>query len=286
MLNPRPTIVIDGQIYDFETPRVMGIINVTPDSFFSGSRTYMEEEIRHRVRQLRDQGADILDVGGYSSRPGAEDVSPEEEYRRVSLALQVIREEWPDAIVSVDTFRASVARRACKEWNVQIINDISGGDLDPEMWPTVAGLGCVYILMHMRGEPSTMQQLTDYGQDNDVTTDVVRTLGHKITQLRALGVADIIVDPGFGFAKTVDQNYRLLAELKDMRMLGCPVLAALSRKSMIYKPLGITPEESGPGTVALDTVALLNGADLVRVHDVLPAVETIKLLSLLKKNSR
>lgn len=274
----RPTVNIGGRLMDFSRPRVMGILNVTPDSFYAASRTFDEDAIRCRVRQIRDEGADIIDVGAYSSRPGADDVPPEEEIRRLGLALGIVRSEWPEAVVSVDTFRASVARYCVEEWGAQIINDIGGGDLDAEMWPTVARLRCAYILMHMRGTPETMQSLTDYGPDDDVVTEVVRSLGHKIARLRLLGVADIIVDPGFGFAKTVDQNFKLLAGLGELRALGCPVLAALSRKSMIYKTLGCTPQESGEGTIVLDTVALMNGADLVRVHDVRPAIETIKLL--------
>lgn len=282
--NPdRPTMNIGGRLMDFSRQRVMGILNITPDSFYAASRTFDADGIRRRVRQIRDEGADIIDVGAYSSRPGADDVAPEEETRRLGMALGIVREEWPDAVVSVDTFRASVARYCVGQWGARIINDISGGDMDPEMWPAVAEMRCAYVLMHMRGTPETMQSLTDYGPDDDVTADVVRTLGHKIARLRQLGVADTIVDPGFGFAKTVGQNYRLLGQLRELRALGCPVLAALSRKSMIYKTLGCTPQESGDGTIALDTVALMNGADLIRVHDVRPAVETIALLGKIEK---
>lgn len=274
---PSPTVTIRGELRDFSRPWVMGIVNVTPDSFFAGSRTFCRDAVRERVERLRAEGADVIDIGGYSSRPGADEVSADEEYRRLALALESIREIWPEALVSVDTFRAGVARRCVEEWGVEIINDISGGDLDPEMWPAVASLGCVYILMHMRGNPATMQSMTDY-EDDDVTAEVVRSLRFKIAALRQLGVADIIVDPGFGFAKTPQQSLRLLAEMRALRQLGCPVLAALSHKSMIYKTLGITPEESLNGTVVLDTVALLNGADMIRVHDVREAVETVTLL--------
>lgn len=277
----RPTINLGGRIYNFDRPKVMGILNVTPDSFYAASRKINEHDICLRIREMQAEGVDIFDVGAYSTRPGADEVSPEEEVRRLDMALEILRTELPNAIVSVDTFRASVARHCVEKWGVQIINDISGGDMDPEIWHTVAELKCAYILMHTRGTPATMQELTDYGPDDDVTTEVVRVLGHKIAQLRALGVADVIVDPGFGFAKTVEQNYRLLRELRELRALVCPVLAALSRKSMIYKYLGTTPEESRDGTIVLDTVALLNGADIIRVHDVRPAVETIRLLEAL-----
>lgn len=265
-------------ILSLERPRVMGILNVTPDSFYSGSRCPAAEEARQRVAQIRDEGADIIDIGGYSTRPGAPEVTAEEEYSRLCVGLEAVRELWPEAVVSVDTFRADVAAKCVREWGADIVNDVAGGTLDPEMWPAVAELGCAYILMHMRGTPSTMQTLTDY---SDVTADVLSDLAFKADKLHAMGVADVIADPGFGFAKTVEQNYRLLDDLEVFRQLGLPLLAALSRKSMIWRPLGITPEESLPGTVALDAVALLKGADLIRVHDVRAAVETVKLLGML-----
>lgn len=262
----------------FDTPKVMGIVNVTPDSFYSASRTTGRTALRCRIEAVRAEGADIIDIGGYSSRPGADDVGPEEEYDRLAVALEAVREIWPEAIVSVDTFRAEVARRCVEEWKADIINDIGGGDLDPEMWPTVASLGVAYVLMHMRGTPRTMGNLTDY---DDVSAEVLSDLAFKTASLREAGVADVIVDPGFGFAKTVEQNYRLLADLREFRTIGAPVLAGLSRKTMIWKPLGITPDESGDGTVALNTVALMNGTDILRVHDVKGAVQTVRLLTLL-----
>ena len=263
---------------DFSTPKVMGIVNVTPDSFFSQSRTEGRDVIRERVARMRGEGADILDIGGYSTRPGAADVSPDEEYSRLARALEVVREVWPDAPVSVDTFRASVARRCVEEWGVAIVNDVSGGTLDPEMWPVVAGLRVAYVLMHMRGTPQTMQSLTDYA---DVTADVVTDLARKVYELRGLGVNDIIIDPGFCFAKTPSQNFRLLDELGEFCRMGMPVLAGLSRKSMIWRTLGISPEESIEGTVALNAIALDRGADILRVHDVLPAVHAVRLLSMM-----
>jgi len=277
------SIRLKDKIYELSRPQVMGIVNVTPDSFFSGSRTPGRDAIEVRVREMREAGVDMLDLGGYSSRPGADDVSADEEYSRLAVALEVVREVWPEAIVSIDTFRADVARRCVEEWGADIVNDISGGNLDPEMWPVVADLHVPYILMHMRGDPASMQSLTDYA---DVTADVMEDLSCKLADLRRLGVCDVIIDPGFGFAKTVEQNFKLLDNLEVFASLGCPLLAGLSRKSMIWRTLGITPEESLPGTIALDTVALMKGADIVRVHDVLPAVQTVKLLSHLytKKN--
>lgn len=273
------SINVGGRIIVFDVPKVMGIINVTPDSFYAGSRVSGAEAVADRVARMRDEGADILDLGGYSSRPGADEVSAEEEYRRLAEGLEVIRRVWPDAVVSVDTFRADVAHKCVREWGADIINDISGGDLDPEMWDTVAELGVPYVLMHMRGNPQTMGTLTDY---NDVSADTLTDLALKTAELRQRGVADVIVDPGFGFAKTVEQNYRLLSDLSEFRALGAPLLVGISRKTMIWKPLGIVPEQAGNGTTVLNTIALLNGADILRVHDVREAVEAVRLVELLK----
>ena len=264
------TLNIRGRLTDFPRPVVMGIVNATPDSFFAGSRAATADAVRARVAEMRAAGADMLDIGGYSSRPGAPEVSTEEECRRLELALSAARQEWPEAVVSVDTFRAQVARRCVEEWGADIVNDIGGGTLDPEMWPTVAELRVPYVLMHMRGTPETMSQLTDY---DDVAADVVRDLAFKIDSLRQLGVADVIVDPGFGFAKTIDQNFRLLARMEEFKALGAPLFVGVSRKSMVYKTLGVTPEESLPGTSALNTMALERGADILRVHDVAEAVQ-------------
>jgi len=270
------TININGHLMDFAVAKVMGIVNVTPDSFYSGSRTPGIEAVKERVAVMRAEGADIIDLGGYSSRPGADEVSAGEEYDRLAIGLEAVREVWPEAVVSIDTFRASVARQCVEEWGVDIINDISGGTLDPDMWPTVASLGVAYVLMHMRGNPCSMQSLTVY---DDVTADVLTDLSKKIYTLRGLGVNDIIIDPGFGFAKTVEQNFQLLDELGEFGRTGCPVLAGMSRKSMIWKTLETTPDESLVGTVAMDAIALYNGADIVRVHDVAPAVATVRLMS-------
>lgn len=275
------TINIRGELMDFDVPKVMGIINVTPDSFYSGSRTQDSFEIRGRVEQIVSEGVDIIDLGGYSSRPGADEVSPQEEYDRLARGLEIVKDVAPDVPVSVDTFRASVARRCVEEWNVDIINDICGGTLDPEIWQTVADLRVAYVLMHMRGTPSTMQQLTDY---DDVTAEVITDLAKKAYELRGLGVNDIIIDPGFGFAKTVAQNFKMLDELGEFCKMGMPVLAGMSRKTMIWKTLGITPADSLEGTVALGAIALDRGADILRVHDVKSAVETVKLMQALKGN--
>jgi dihydropteroate synthase len=271
------TINIRGRLMDFSRPKVMGIINVTPDSFYSQSRTFSQDAIARRLDGMLAEGADIIDIGGYSTRPGADPVSPEEEYSRLALALETVRKRHPETVVSVDTFRAEVARRCVEDWQADIINDIGGGTLDPEMWHTVADLKVPYILMHMRGTPQTMQSMTDY---EDVAADVISDLAHKAARLHALGVADVIIDPGYGFAKTIDQNYRLLAAIPEFRKMRMPVLVGISHKTMIWRPLGITPEES-----TLPTVALELGADIVRVHEVLPAVQTVKMLGLLRRNS-
>lgn len=275
------TINIKGKLYGFERPWVMGIVNVTPDSFYPGSRTADGEALRRRVREIRSQGADAVDIGGYSTRPGAGEVSADEEMRRLERGLAVVREEWPDAIVSIDTFRADVARKCVEQWEAGIINDISGGDLDPAMFGTVADLQVPYILMHTRGNPRTMQQMCSY---TDVAAEVLTDLAMKCSRLRLSGVNDIIIDPGYGFAKTVEQNYALLARQADFKALGCPILAGLSRKSMIFRPLGITPAESLNGTSILNTIALLNGADILRVHDVKEARQAVELTSLYKRN--
>lgn len=276
------TINIRGRLMDFSRPKVMGIINVTPDSFYSQSRTFSQDAIARRLDGMLAEEADIIDIGGYSTRPGADPVSPEEEYSRLALALETVRKRHPETVVSVDTFRAEVARRCVEDWQADIINDIGGGTLDPEMWHTVADLKVPYILMHMRGTPQTMQSMTDY---EDVAADVISDLAHKAARLHALGVADVIIDPGYGFAKTIDQNYRLLAAIPEFRKMRMPVLVGISHKTMIWRPLGITPEESTLPTVALDAMALQLGADIVRVHEVLPAVQTVEMLGLLRRNS-
>ena len=276
------SINIKGSLHHFHKPWVMGILNVTPDSFFAESRTIETDDIRRRIDDLIFQGADIIDIGGYSSRPGAPEVSTDEEYSRLARGLEAIRKYHPDTLISVDTFRADVARRCVSDWEADIINDISGGNLDAEMWPTVAELQVPYILMHMRGTPSSMQSLCDY---NDVTADVIRDLAFKIDAMHQLGIADIIVDPGFGFAKDINQNYQLMAELDQFKQLNAPLLVGISRKSMIYRPLDITPQTAINGTTVLNTFALLHGANILRVHDVKEAVEAVKIIDLIKQNT-
>ena len=276
MMQTTYTINVNGTLMDLATPRVMGIVNVTPDSFFAGSRTRTEADIARRVEQLVAEGADILDVGGYSSRPGADDVSPEEERERLRLGLGVIRRVAPEAVVSVDTFRADVARMCVEEYGAALVNDISGGELDAEMFPTVARLGVPYVLMHMQGTPQTMQDRPLY---NNVLRDVFLYFARKVQQLRDLGQKDILLDPGFGFGKTLEDNYALLAHLEEFSsVFGLPVLVGVSRKSMITRLLGITPAEALNGTTVLNTLCLQKGASVLRVHDVRPAVEAVRLV--------
>ena len=267
------TINVRGRLVSLDEPQVMGILNVTPDSFFATSRCRSEEEIRQRVCMMRREGATMVDIGAYSGRPGAEEVSVEEELRRLLPAIGIVREEWPDAIISVDTFRAEVARQAV-EAGADIINDISGGEMDKDMFRTVAELHVPYILMHMQGTPQDMQKAPHY---DNLMCEVFRSLGERVEELHEAGVADVIVDPGFGFGKTMAQNYEMMARLGEFRLLGCPILVGISRKSMVYRLLDATPEESLNGTTALNTIALMNGASILRVHDVREAVEAIKI---------
>lgn len=275
-------INVNGRLMDLSVPRVMGILNVTPDSFFAASRTFSETEVARRAEQLLADGADIIDIGGYSTRPGAAEVSPGEEWARLSLGLKAVRAVSAEAVVSVDTFRADVARRCVEEYGVAIVNDISGGELDADMFPTVAALGVPYILMHMQGTPQTMQQAPHY---DDVLHEVILYLARKVQQLRELGVRDIILDPGFGFGKTVDDNYRLLACLDELALFGLPVLAGISRKSMICRVLDITPDQALNGTTVLNTLCLTKGARILRVHDVRPAVEAVRLFGAMQAQS-
>jgi dihydropteroate synthase len=275
LLDKPKYINVKGKLMDLSVPKVMGIINITPDSFYKGSRVSSDDEIVRTALTMVSEGADILDVGGYSSRPGAEDVPETEEKERVLKALKLILKELPEAVVSVDTFRASVARSAVEECGAAIINDISGGEADPEMFHVVKMLNVPYVLMHMRGTPRTMQNLTVY---DDVVADILRWFGERIVRLQSDGVKDIIIDPGFGFAKNTEQNFELLRRLGDFAVAGLPVLAGLSRKASIWRTLGISPEEALNGTTVMNTVALINGADILRVHDVKAAVETVKLV--------
>lgn len=266
---------VRGRLLDLSEPQVMGILNVTPDSFYSASRMETEEAIRKRVRQILDEGGTMIDVGAYSSRPGADDVSEEEEMARLRRGMKVVRDEAPDVAVSVDTFRSNVAQMAVEELGADIVNDISGGELDEKMFQTVARMGVPYILMHMKGTPQTMQQAPSY---DDLMKEVMLYFAEKIQQLRDLGQKDIILDPGYGFGKTLDDNYELLRHQEMLRVFELPLLVGVSRKSMIYKLLGYTPEEALNGTTVLNTIALQKGTNILRVHDVKAAVEAVKLI--------
>lgn len=276
------TLNVSGKLLEVDSPIVMGILNATPDSFYSGSRCDSDEAVRMRVRQIVSEGGRIIDVGGYSSRPMADDVAPEDEWRRLSAALRIVRDEAPGAIVSVDTFRASIAERCVGEYGVDIVNDISSGQLDRAMIPTVARLKVPYVMMHMRGNPHTMQDFTDYG---DVAADVMRFLGDRMKEAAYAGISDIILDPGFGFSKTLDQNYELLARMELLRELGYPLLVGVSRKSMVYKLLGTSPEQSLNATTVVNTLALLKGASIIRVHDVREAVEAVAVVEKFREES-
>lgn len=272
---------IRGRLIDYNRPAVMAIVNVTPDSFYEGSRNTTADSIAESVRRAVDEGADMIDLGGYSSRPGAEVVAPDEELRRLAAGLEAVRKIDTDIPVSVDTFRADVARRCVTDLGADIINDISGGDLDPEMFATVAELRVPYILMHMRGTPATMQSLTDY--PDGVTAGVIAELAPKIERLSLLGVNDVIVDPGFGFAKTLEQNYALLRDLGAFGLFGRPLLVGVSRKSMATRLLGITASEALNATTVINTLALERGASILRVHDVREAREAVDITTALQQ---
>jgi dihydropteroate synthase len=271
----KKSLNIRGKIVDLTTPLVMGILNVTQDSFFRESRATSENDIIGRAETMLEEGAAIIDIGGYSTRPSAKVIDIEEESASVLAALQILTKRFPGIIISVDTFRSEVAKRAV-EYGASIINDVSGGTLDENMFATVAEARVPYILMHMRGEPQTMSKLTSY---DNLVIDILQDLQSKIAALRIYGLADIIVDPGFGFAKNSAQNFELIRRLSEFQILGCPVLAGLSRKSTISKTLGITADEALNGTTVLNTLALQQGASILRVHDVKAAVEAVKLWS-------
>lgn len=268
-----------GKLINITSPAIMGIVNITPDSFFKDSRATDLHEVVRKAGKMISEGADILDFGAYSTRPGASEITVEEELERLLPVIAAVRKAFPEIVISADTFRSKVAIEAVKN-GANIINDVSGGTLDPEMFATIGRLQCPYILMHMRGTPQTMSQLTDY---ENIFSDIAYWFSEKIAELRKAGVKDIILDPGFGFAKTTEQNFELLSRLADFRVFGLPVLAGVSRKGMIWKTLGIQPDEALNGTTVLNTYALLKGASILRVHDVKEAVEARKLLSLLKR---
>jgi dihydropteroate synthase len=262
-----------GRLLCAETPIVMGILNITPDSFYEGSRFENTTTLIHKAAEMILEGATILDIGGQSSRPGAESITAEEEWERIAPAIQSIRENFPGIFISVDTYYASVAQSAV-EAGADMINDISAGKLDPEMIPAVARLNIPFIAMHMKGNPSNMQEQTVY---KDLLREIMDYFTERIQYFHKAGIKDVIIDPGFGFAKTIEQNFKLLSNLEDLKILQMPILAGLSRKSMIYKTLGISPEESLNGSSALHTIALMKGVQIIRAHDVKEAVECIKL---------
>jgi len=273
-------INVKGRLVDFDRARVMGVINVTPDSFYANSRKMNPEHILKTVAEMLKSGADFIDVGGFSSRPGAEEISPDEEKRRVLPAVRLISENFPEAIISVDTYRSEIAGEAVASCGAHIINDISGGELDPQMFGVVRELNVPYILMHMQGTPSTMQNNPVY---DDVVADILTWMGARINALRTAGIKDIIIDPGFGFGKTAEHNFEILRRLEEFSVTGLPLMIGLSRKSMIWKTLGFSPGEALNGTTVLNSVALLKGADILRVHDVREAVEACLLVSRIKK---
>lgn len=271
---PAQSINARDRLVTFERPLVMGILNLTPDSFYDGGQHNTSDTALTKAEQLVADGADIIDIGAYSSRPGASPISVQEEIDRALPLIEALVRQFPDVLLSIDTFRAQVAEEAVKA-GVHIINDISGGALDEEMFPTVARLQVPYILMHMRGTPESMQTLTSY---DDVVVDIATSLGDKVASLRELGVKDIILDPGFGFAKTLEQNYELLHRIDELHYFGLPILGGVSRKSMIYKKLNITAHEALTGTIALNTLLLSKGVQLLRVHDVKEARQVVDLL--------
>jgi dihydropteroate synthase len=282
ILSDKPRYIKTGsKLLDLETPRVMGILNVTPDSFYRGSRYNSSEELLKAAIRMIEEGADILDVGGYSSRPGAAEISQDEESNRVLKAIKLIAKELPEAIISVDTFRSEIACRAITECGAHIINDISGGDADVNMFAVVEKLNVPYILMHMKGEPRTMQNNPVY---DDIVADILKWFGERIFRLHTAGVKDVIIDPGFGFGKTVEHNFELLKRLGDFSVAGLPLLVGVSRKTMIWKTLEITPEEALNGTTVLNTLALANGADILRVHDVREAVQAVRLFEKMRES--
>ncbi len=277
------TLNIRGSLLDLSRPTVMGVLNITPDSFYDGGRYQRNDHILKRVEELVSEGATFIDIGAYSSRPGAQHLTEKEEYNRLKPVVTRIRKKFPETILSVDTFRAGIAREMVREYGVDMINDISAGSMDGEMFDTVAELHVPYIIMHMKGTPANMQDNPTY---ENVTREILHYFSEKIHALTLLGVADIIVDPGFGFGKTLDHNYELLANLDSFNMMELPVMAGLSRKSMIYKFFDTTSDKALNGTTVLHTIALLKGVDILRVHDVKEAMETIALVEKVRESQK
>jgi dihydropteroate synthase len=274
----KKTLLLKGNLMDLTSPKVMGIINATPDSFYDGGQNVDLDQAVASVERMIAEGVDIVDIGGYSTKPNAAEVSQQEELDRVLPLIRILVDKFPDVVISIDTFRSEIARESILA-GASIVNDVSGGNLDDRMFETVSNLQVPYILMHMRGTPASMQSLTGY---NHLMKDIIYDLSQKIVKLRSLKVNDIIVDPGFGFAKSLDQNYEILNNLSYFKELDCPLLVGVSRKSMIYKLLGTEAVQALNGTTALNMFSLINGASILRVHDVKEAIETVKLFNKLK----
>lgn len=274
-------INVRGNLIDLDIPKVMGVINVTPDSFYKGSRFTSKKVILEAVSKMLKDGADFIDIGGFSSRPGAVNIPVEEEKRRVLDSVRMVNREFPGITISIDTFRSEIAMEAVLECGAAIINDISGGDVDSRMFHTVARLQVPYVIMHMKGLPWAMEKKPVY---ENIVADILKWFGERIYRLQKMGVKDIIIDPGFGFGKTIEHNFELLNHLSDLSIAELPIMVGISRKSMIWKTLEITPEGALTGTSVLNTVALLHGADILRVHDVKEAVQAIKLVGKLKEH--
>ena len=277
-INMQMTINCKGKLIDLSTPKVMGILNVTPDSFYDGAMYKDEANIVSQVRKMLNEGATFIDVGAYSSKPNAEEVSQEEELQRILPIIDLLLKHFPEIMISIDTFRAEVAKQCIKK-GAALVNDISAGHLDENMLQTVANLNVPYIMMHMRGNPKTMQQQTDY---NNILKEIIFYFSERITKVRALGIKDIIIDPGFGFAKTLKQNFEILNQLEGFKITDLPLLVGVSRKSMIYKTLETSPAEALNGTTALNMIALQKDAKILRVHDVKEAVECVRLFNQFK----
>lgn len=269
-------LVIKNRLVDFSSPLIMGIINLTPDSFYSESRQKSISSSLEKANSMIENGADIIDIGAQSTRPGAKILNPEEEWQRLEPFLQVFCKNYQETIISIDTYWSEVAKKAVDYYNIDIINDVSGGTIDSKMYDTIADLNITYILMHMRGTPENMMQKTNY---SNLISDIINEIAKKIKILHQKGVHNIIVDPGFGFSKNVDQNYVLLNNLEDFKILNAPLLVGLSRKSMIWRFLEISPEDSLIGSIVLNTIAVLKGANIIRVHDVLDSKQLLKLIN-------
>lgn len=267
------TINCKGQLIDLSTPKVMGILNITPNSFYDGGKFTLSENVLSHVEKMLSEGATFIDIGAYSSKPNSDFVSEEEEFKRILPVVKSILKHFPNALLSIDTFRSGIAT-TCIDNGAAIINDISAGNLDKKMLDVIASYNVPYIMMHMRGTPQTMQSLTNY---ENIVKEILFYFSEKVNKARSLGINDLIVDPGFGFAKTLEQNYEILSNLSLFKILDLPILSGVSRKSMVYKPLGLTADEALNGTTVLNTIALTKGANILRVHDVKEAVECVKL---------